>query len=233
MTPSSRSLSVLTSLALVLFLLTGAIAVPILYRPFYYAQIDSLSLVTRTGFSPQVIREAFDEVMDYLVLGRPFGTGTLRWSESGKAHFTDCRVLFRLDFVVLAVTAVFLLVVILLTRARAFRLYRFWGKGPCFWALVGMAAFLLIFGVWALVDFNSLFTAFHTVLFPGRTNWNFDWRADEIILILPEEFWARTAALVGILAFGGAILPAAFEGILRRGREPKNVYEELRNWKDE
>ncbi len=105
----SKFLSALCSLLLALFLLTAAIAVPILCRPLYYAQIDALDLTENTGWDEETIRGAYDQVMDYLVGNAPFGTGKLKWSESGRAHFADCRVLFRLDFALLGVSAAGLL----------------------------------------------------------------------------------------------------------------------------
>lgn len=226
----SKLFSVLTSAALALFLLTGAVAAPILWRGFYYGQIDALSLPARTGFSPAVIRGAFDEVMDYLVKGAPFSTGELAHSESGMAHFADCKALFQLDFHILEVSAALLLAVLLLVLSKKLVLYRFKGRGPCFWAFVGLTAAVLVFGLWGLVHFESLFTAFHTVFFPGKENWVFDYRHDPIILILPEDFWARAAALVGGLAFGVGALLTGLEEVLHRTRTPKSVYEQLRNW---
>ena len=110
MKKGSKLLSILSTLLTAAFLLTGAIAVPILWRGFYYWQMDSLRLSYRSGFSPEVIREAFDQVMDFLVKGAPFGTGQLRWSQEGQAHFADCKARFQLDFLILAVCAVALLV---------------------------------------------------------------------------------------------------------------------------
>lgn len=228
----SIALSLLTIPLTALFLLSAAIAVPILWRGFYYGQIDSLSLVARTGFSPQVIRGAFDEVMDYLVLGRPFGTGQLAWSQSGMAHFADCRVLFRLDFLICAVSGVLLIVVALLSLARVIRPYRFRGHGPCFWGSLLLAALFLILGLWAYYDFDGLFTVFHTVFFPGKTNWVFDWRTDQIILILPEDFWARAAGLVAVIALAGGVLVTLLGELVHRKGQPKSVYEELLTWEE-
>lgn len=224
----SKFFSALTSVLLALFLLTGAIAVPILCRPFYYAQAEALDLSAQTGYSEETIRGAFDEVMDYLVKDAPFGTGELKWSETGRSHFADCKALFWLDFYVLEATAALLAAILILTAAKKLRLHRFCGRGPCFWALVGMAAVLGALAVWALVDFTSLFTAFHTLFFPGKTNWIFDWRTDEIILILPEAFWARAAALVAGLAFGGGLLLTLIDEFWHHFRKPKSVYEEIR-----
>ncbi len=224
----SKFFSVLTSILTALFLLTGAVAVPILWRGFYYWQMDSLHLPYRSGFSPEVVRGAFDQVMDYLVKGAEFGTGQLAWSEEGKAHFADCRALFRLDFLVLGLSALLLLLILVLCLRGRLRLHRFLGKGPCFWGLVGLGAALAALLVWAVIDFEGLFTAFHTVCFPGKTNWVFDWRRDQIILILPEEFWARAAGLVGVVAFGGGAVLALIEAAVHHFRPAQSVYDELR-----
>lgn len=229
MKKESKLLSILSTLFTAVFLLTGAIAVPILWRGFYYWQMDSLRLSYRSGFSPEVIREAFDQVMDFLVKGAPFGTGQLTWSQEGQAHFADCKTLFHLDFIILAVCAVVLLVLLLLRTTRKVRLYRFLDKGSCFWALVLLAVVLGAVLVWALIDFQGLFTAFHTVFFPGKTNWVFDWRMDQIILILPEDFWARAAILVGAVAFGGGLILALIEAACHHFAPTPTVYQELKS----
>jgi integral membrane protein (TIGR01906 family) len=227
----SKFFSALTSVALVLFLITGSVAVPILCRGFYYSQIQALELPRETGYSQEVIREAFDEVMDYLVKDAPFGTGELKWSESGRDHFADCRVLFQLDFRILEVSAALLAAVLLLTLAGKLRLHPFAGRGPCFWAFLGLGTAVLLLGIWAAVDFTSLFTTFHTLFFPGKSNWIFDHRTDQIILILPEAFWLRAAALAAGLAFGTGALLSVLEAVFRRARRPKSVYEQLKGIK--
>ena len=226
MKKGSWALSIFVALLLSVFLLTAAVAVPILWRGFYYGQIESLNLTAKSGFSPAVIREAFDQVMDYLVCGKPYGTGRLRSSPEGMAHFADCQLLFRVDFIVAAVTGVILL--FLLIRAlnsSGFR-RKFAFSVPLL-SLCILGGILLILGVWALVDFTSLFTLFHHITFPGKSNWIFDPSVDQIILILPQEFWARVAALVAGLALGGAALLSALHGLLHLKWKPKSVYDEL------
>lgn len=212
----SRTLSVLLAAALAVFFLSAAIAFPILCRPFYYVQIDALDLPAQTGWDETTIRTAYDEVMDYLVYGADFGMGTLRWSADGQAHFADCRVLFRLDFVLLGISAVVLAALAVLYRCRKITFRRLCGRSPAFWAAAGLTAVFLFAAVWAVIDFNSLFTAFHHVFFPGKTNWVFDWRTDEIILILPEAFWARTGVLVLLLCLGGLWITALVSWALHR-----------------
>lgn len=224
----SKFLSALTSLLLCVALVTGAVAVPILWRGFYYGQIDALALPAETGFSPEVIRGAFDQVMDYLVMGGEFGTGALKWSEAGMAHFADCQVLFFLDFLALAVSALLLGLIALLCLSKKVKLHRFCRQGPCFWALVLMLVALGGLGIWAYLDFDGLFTAFHHICFPGKTNWVFDPVTDQIILILPEAFWALAAALVAGLALGVGLLLTIVESLCHRFKKLPTVYEELK-----
>lgn len=57
--------AIVMSIAVALAILTGSIAVPIIIRPFYYAQIDPLGLEQSSGLSREEIIEAYDEVLDY------------------------------------------------------------------------------------------------------------------------------------------------------------------------
>ena len=227
MTRPSKLLTIFTALVTAVFSLTAAVALPILWRGWYYGQVVSLRLVEQTGYSEGVIRGAFDAVMDYLVKDAPFSTGALLSSESGAAHFADCKVLFRLDFVALAVSGAILLLLLLIALFSTGFRERFTTSPPLL-ALCLTLFFFALFALWALLDFEGLFTAFHALCFPGKTNWIFDYRTDEIILILPEAFWARAAALVAGLAFGGAAVLAIAEALLHRAKRPKSVYEQIK-----
>jgi len=219
----SKLLSVLLSATLAVFFFSVAIAVPILCRPFYYWQARSLKLSEQTGWSETVIHEAYNEVMDYLVGDAPFGTGSLKWSEAGKSHFADCKRLFRLDFILLAVSATLLAVLILLRLTKRISFHNFMNRSPAFWSAAALTLLFSLCTLWALLDFNGLFTAFHTVFFPGKTNWIFDYRTDEIILILPEVFWAHTGALVLGICIGGSVLTAAVSKMVRKAAAKDNA----------
>ena len=81
----SKLAAVLCTAALALAVLCGSIAVPVLFRPFYYVQIDALELPQKTGWSHETIRVAYDEVLDFCVFNRPFGTG----DQIGRASCRD------------------------------------------------------------------------------------------------------------------------------------------------
>ena len=212
----SLLLSFVLFLAGMLFLISASIALPILCRPFYYAQIEKLGL---TGISviqdegmhrltKEEIVEAYDDVLDYCCgITNSFRAGILRFSEEGAAHFADCRVLFLLDFKVLAASGAVILLWFILKRRLPVRPKRTGGRGPGFWSGVGVLALFAVIGIGAAVDFDRFFVLFHHVFFPGKTNWLFDGDVDQVINILPEELFANFGiAIVGLIVCGALAL---------------------------
>ena len=193
----SRLLSVITALLTALAVLSGAIAVPLLCRPFYYAHIGPMGLEELTGLTGDQIRQAFDQVMDFCLGLRPdFAAGVLPWSQSGADHFADVRRLFLLDLWVLGLSLAGLLCLLVYSRFKRVRPYCFRGRGPGFWAAAGLAIVFLAVGGLAALNFDRAFVLFHALFFPGKTNWLFDYREDPVILILPEEFFRNCALLI-------------------------------------
>ena len=189
---TSKPLSLLSSLLTALAVLSGSIAAPLLCRPFYYAHIGPMGLAEYVGLTPEQIRQAFDQVMDFCLGLRPdFAAGVLPWSQSGADHFADVRRLFLLDLWVLGLSLAGLLCLLVYSRFKRVRPYCFRGRGPGFWAAAGLAIVFLAVGGLAALDFDRAF-----VLFPGKTNWLFDYREDPVILILPEEFFRNCALLI-------------------------------------
>ena len=75
----NHSLTIILIFSLLILMITFSIGLPIYFRPFYYLHINGLDMVENTRWSYEVIKEAYDEVLDFLVLNRPFGTGELRY----------------------------------------------------------------------------------------------------------------------------------------------------------
>ena len=199
-----KLLSVAEAILIALIILAGAIAVPILCRPFYYLHIGPMGLAEQVNLSVQEVKTAYNEMMDFCMgLTDTFSTGVLAWSEEGKAHFADVRKLFVLDLWVLA-AAILLWVVLRLVRGK--RPARLLGHTPGFWSAIGLCAVFLTVGGLAALDFNRAFTIFHQLFFPGKDNWLFDPRFDQIIQILPEEFFRNCAILILVGILGGCAL---------------------------
>ena len=192
----ARILSAVFALALIFFVLTVSIGLPIYIRPFYYAHIEPMGLEAYTGLTAGQLREAYDGILDYLTLpSRPFSCGILPFSAEGEAHFADCRVLFDLNRNVLLMSGGILAVLLLLQKK--FGPYRLGKRHAAWWA--GLLALIapLVIGALAALDFDRAFVIFHQIFFPGKSNWLFDWRTDPIILALPQEFFRNCATLIG------------------------------------
>lgn len=191
----SRLLSALMIAAVALALLTGSIAAPIMIRPFYYAQIEPLELEQSSGLSREEIIEAYDEVLDYCIgASDEFSAGVLPFSESGSAHFADCRTLFILDLWLFfgSMAAIALLKL----YRRRHEIPRLRGHGAAFWGAAGIGAVLLVIGAAAATNFDRAFTMFHLLFFPGEDNWIFDPALDPIITLMPEEFFRNCAIFI-------------------------------------
>ena len=192
-----RLLSLLCALCVSVFMLTASIALPIYIRPFYYAHIGAYELEQLSGYSESQIREAYDEVLDYLTLpGKEFGTGVMPCSHEAEHHFADCKVLFELNAGLLLGSA--LVLALLFAMRKKWGPYRLGRHSAPFWAAVLSLTAPVIIGALAALDFDRAFVVFHSIFFPGKTNWLFDWYADQIIRVLPQEFFRNCAILIGL-----------------------------------
>lgn len=207
----TKLLSVLCAVCVVFFLLTAAIGLPIYIRPFYYAHIEAFDLPARSGYTAEEIRAAYDEVLDYLTLpGKEFSTGVLPHSAEGKAHFEDCKVLFDLNASILIGSG--LVLAVLFFMRKKWGPYRIGKHSAAFWAAVLSVTAPIMIGCLAALDFDRAFVIFHSIFFPGKTNWVFDWYADPIIRVLPQEFFMDCAILIGVGLITMAVGILVWEG---------------------
>ncbi len=217
---TNKLLTVLIAILTAVLLLTAAIAVPILFRPFYYAHIEPLQLCEQTGLTRGEIKTAFDEMMDFCLGGNEFSTGVLQWSEEGRNHFADVRTLFLLDLRALVVSLVLLAILLIASRLTGRRPGKLLGRGATFWAGTGLAATFIIIGALAATDFDRAFTLFHTLFFPGKDNWLFDPVKDQIINILPQTFFMNCAILILVILLVGCLALILWDILPRRKKTP-------------
>ena len=183
--------------ALAILIITFSIGLPIYFRPFYYMQIGALEIEEYSGFDRETIVEAFDDVMDYLTIpGNEFGTGKLEYSEEGKSHFVDCKGLFDLNAVALIISLATVVTLIILGKKGIFTMCKPFGFNIMFSSGVFTLGFFALVGGIVAIDFSAAFTVFHKIFFPGKSNWLFDWWEDEIIRILPQQFFMNCAILI-------------------------------------
>lgn len=206
----SKLISVAFAVALFVFILTFSIGLPIYFRPFYYMHIDSMEL-ERSGFSREEIIEAYNEVLDYLTLpGQEFGTGVMKYSEEVAAHFADCKVLFDLNVTLLILSSLTLITILILQKRGKLGSLRIGARSAGFYGALSAIVLPLFLGFLASRDFDRAFTVFHQIFFPGKDNWLFNWYTDEIIQVLPQDFFMHCAILicVGVITLSTAVFVA-------------------------
>lgn len=189
--------TVLLIIAIVVYTITFSIGLPIYVRPFYYAHVEALDMPFWTDLSVEQIREAYDEVLDYLTLpNREFGTGVLGFSEEGASHFADCKKLFNLNLWGMIISGAAIITLTVLDKKGIISFCRFCGLRPCLWAGVGTLGLFVTVGGLAAINFDLAFQVFHKIFFPGKDNWLFDPSVDEIINVMPFEFFRNCAILI-------------------------------------
>lgn len=208
----NRILTATLSVFLVLLVITFSIGLPIYVRAFYYMQIEKLGIPEYTGYSVEEIKDAYNEVLDFLVLpNREFGTGVFKWSEDGKSHFEDCKKLFDLNITIFIISLVVVVALVILNKKKVFALSRPFGFNFLFICGASTLGFFAVLGGLCAIDFDKAFTIFHAIFFPGKDNWMFDYRTDQIILAMPQDFFMNCAILIassviiiciGFIAYG-------------------------------
>lgn len=197
-------ISIVYSISLVLFAISFSINLPIYFRPFYYALIKPLNIVndlnTSTGgsYTTKDVIEAYNEVLNYCCFFTKFGTGKLAWSEDGMSHFRDCRGLFLLDTIIMFVSTFLIGGVHILKRNNIVTPY----KHSHLISGISSVALPAIIGVLASINFEKAFEIFHHIFFPGKENWLFDERTDQVILIMPMNFFMACAIFIGVGLIG-------------------------------
>lgn len=207
----NKLLTVLFCICLVLFMLTFSIGLPIYCRFLYYIQIKTLGLEERTGYSYEVIKRAYDDVLNFCTLPwAKFKTGELKYTESGAAHFADCKVLFNLNLGVLLSSAAVLITLIVLHKRGIIRILTIKGHAAYFYSAIAAVGIPVLLAIPIAVDFDWAFKVFHTILFPGKDNWQLSSREDEILKIMPNKFFINCAIViaVGLIAFSLALIAA-------------------------
>ena len=211
-------LSVVFAISIVILTITVSIGLPIYVRPFYYAHVDALDMPEDWGLPREYIIEAYDEVLDFLTLeGREFGSGVLPFSEAGKGHFEDCKVLFDLNRDALIISLILVVALFVLHKLKLIKLAKPFGFSLSFFSGVGTLVLFAALGIIVAQDFSEAFRIFHTIFFPGKDNWMFDPYEDPIILFMPQEFFMNCAILIcaSILVISAALIVV---GIIRKRR---------------
>lgn len=129
------------------------------------------------------------------------GTSQKLFNQKELLHMQDIRALIHLGTIILTAGALFLaFLLIFYAKSKKIRLLTRALYKSC------MAMFLLIIflGLWAVIDFNSLFIVFHQLLFTNDL-WLLNPLKDRLIQLMPLDFfvqYAKTLILSYLLLLG-------------------------------
>jgi integral membrane protein (TIGR01906 family) len=170
-----------------------------------------------TGFTDSELSVATNAILHDLVLGpADFAVevrGTPVLEERERSHMRDVRGVFAGFFLIAAVAAVGLVVLI----AGARRL----GHPERAWSAIrtgmrGLIVAIVVAGVVAAVAFDQLFELFHRLFFPAGS-FTFDPRTDRLVQLFPFTFWSETTIVLGaVIVVTAALLSVGFGRWARR-----------------
>ena len=180
---------------------TSGIALLILHvcDALYRLAIVTLDIPGYSGFQQDLILRNYHAAMRYL---SPFTKGgftlpDLAVSEDGAQHFADTKNIFLYVYCA-AIASIVLLALIWLLNRKKTRAY----LAVSAWTTLALPA---IIGLCIAVDFNTFFVLFHKIFFSNDL-WIFDYRTDEIILILPSQFFMYCALFIALCWVVAAII---------------------------
>ena len=200
-------------IAVPLFLITASVTWAFNSPGLYNDGFEKYSISRISDITDSDLRQVGADIRSYINSGdepldvRTSILGTERdlFNDQEVAHMKDVKQLVRGVYVLALASAVYLAAMVLigfaLHRGRfvadlAKRLA--WGGGLTL-------VLLIVFGLVALVGFDSVFLKFHQLSF-ANDFWRLDPRTDYLVRIFPQDFWFDATLWVAVRAISGALI---------------------------
>lgn len=189
-------LSYAAAVSAILFLLVTCIDIHCFNRSFYEREYASLQTAEDLNMSHQDLMKATEALLDYLQGKQEHITAVIEvngfereaFNERETLHMVDVKGLYQLALQIRLVSGIVLVVSVGLL---------WWKKRSQLWEYLSFAysqcaaAFLLFvgfLGIWAAVDFTSLWESFHRLFFTNEL-WLLNPHTDLMINMFPEVFF--------------------------------------------
>ena len=200
-------------IAVPLFLITGSVNWAFNNPGLYNDGFEKYSISRISGITDADLRQVGADIRSYInsddepmdIRTRILGTEQDLFNDREVAHMKDVKRLVRGVYFLSSASAVFLAVMVVagfvIQRSRFFEPLAkgaLWGGG----LTLGL---LVVFGILALADFESLFIKFHQLSFANNF-WQLDPRTDYLVRIFPDGFWVDATVWVAVRTVAGAML---------------------------
>lgn len=172
---------------------------PLLTPWFIHRALDAAGSAELLGVTAAQAHELSDRSVEQLIAGGDFDfegpDGEPFYDADERGHLGDARILLSVFLIAGGVSLI----------ALAAALTRWQDRRVAIWTVIRRAGLttslvVLVLGAISLVAFDSLFTLFHQIFFPGG-NWSFDPSTQRLVQLYPFRFWQIAAAALGILVF--------------------------------
>ncbi|MBR4462268.1 MAG: TIGR01906 family membrane protein [Erysipelotrichaceae bacterium] len=214
---SYRFISYLCSITFILFAFLGNVHFWCFYEPFYASEHRTLTLYGKSipehiGISEEELDDLTHFTLSYLndkdaSLDRQMTIkGQLRevFTDDEKLHMIDVRNLNLFANKLLVVSGVVFVLTLIYLVVKKYPLAELFGIYKKV-LLIVLAIFLLL-GAWVFIDFDSFWTNFHHVFFPGNDLWILDLRKDILIMIVPPTFFFHLVSRIFFTFIGSLLL---------------------------
>ncbi len=198
-TDYSRYLGIVLSISYILFALLFSIHFWSFNESFYRKEHDKIllygkSIAEHIGISESDLDELTHFTLHYLndpkadlnIQMNVKGQVREIFTDDEKLHMVDVRNLNLAANALLVITGIICIVILFwFIKEKRFHELLFSYKK----VLIYAGIFLTFLVIWIIIDFDSFWTMFHHLFFPGNDLWLLDLRSDILIMIVPPEFF--------------------------------------------
>ena len=200
-------------IAVPLFLITGSVTWAFNSPGLYNDGFEKYSISRISGITDSDLRQVGADIRSYInsddeplhIRTRVLGTERDLFNDREVAHMRDVKQLVRGVYILALASAIYLTAMVM----AGFALQRGRFVGPlarrALWGGGLTLGMLVLFGIVALVGFDSVFLKFHQLSF-ANDFWQLDPRTDYLVRIFPQEFWFDATMWVAVRAIAGALL---------------------------
>lgn len=195
----------------------------------YEYGFDKYDVSLATGLDSEELREIALEIIDYYNSDEELIDVDV-YTEREILHMKDVKSLVRLDYTLQLISLIYIILFVVV--GFVLKRGQFWRQlvGGMMWGGWFTISLIVSIGIWALIDFDSLFYLFHIISFNNDL-----WRlssADYMLPMFPESFFNDAALFIaGAVILEAIIVMVAAYIILviRRRIERKAILQNSRN----
>lgn len=186
--------NILTAFVIFLFIISLSVVFTLNFKPLYYFDVNFLNISQSSGYSEEIIIENYDILIDYnsIFNSNELEFNGLAMSVEGKIHFEEVKEIFvglQVLLIVCAVLSIFAVVFKVLKKDFVFL------KLASFFTVI----IPCVLGFFIALNWEKCFITFHEIAF-DNDYWIFDPYKDEVINILPDEFFMHCAIMIVSIA---------------------------------